>query len=301
MSDETGIDVYLGLDVGKGDHHATAVNRAGKKVFDKPLPNSEPKLRELFDRLQAKHGMVLVVVDQPASIGALPLAVARDSGCQVAYLPGLTMRRIADLYPGEAKTDARDAFIIADVHANVHARAGPDHSASISPCRWRSRPNRSASVQASRRRRIARSEAIGSQYPLDPERTTVSDRALKRSSHLDGWVGCRSWWGLLSGWCRMSCGCCSSGWCRRRLRGLRAVAGVGMATGRYWPRSSSLPPQVAPGSNCPQRRSGRRERQPTGGSPSGARRGCGPSCTAWSSTSSALAASWTGHAARSTR
>jgi hypothetical protein len=24
------------------------------------------------------------------------------------------MRRIADLYPGEAKTDARDAFIIAD-------------------------------------------------------------------------------------------------------------------------------------------------------------------------------------------
>jgi hypothetical protein len=32
----------------------------------------------------------------------------------VAYLPGLTMRRIADLYPGEAKTDARDAHIIAD-------------------------------------------------------------------------------------------------------------------------------------------------------------------------------------------
>ncbi|WP_435834595.1 IS110 family transposase [Streptomyces anulatus] len=35
-------------------------------------------------------------------------------GCPVAYLPGLTMRRIADLYPDEAKTDARDAFIIAD-------------------------------------------------------------------------------------------------------------------------------------------------------------------------------------------
>ncbi|WP_033329086.1 IS110 family transposase [Streptomyces yerevanensis] len=120
MSDETGIDVHLGLDVGKGDHHAAAVNQAGKKVFGKPLPNSEPKLRELFDKLQAKHGTVLVVVDQPASIGALPLAVARDAGCPVAYLPGLTMRRIADLYPGEAKTDARDAFIIADA-----ARAMP--------------------------------------------------------------------------------------------------------------------------------------------------------------------------------
>ncbi|BFP57567.1 hypothetical protein SCMC78_73740 [Streptomyces sp. CMC78] len=51
---------------------------------------------------------------------ALPLAVARDMGCPVAHLPGLTMRRIADLYPGEAKTDARDAFIIADA-----ARAMP--------------------------------------------------------------------------------------------------------------------------------------------------------------------------------
>ncbi|MEV6841654.1 IS110 family transposase, partial [Streptomyces sp. NPDC051133] len=46
MSDDTGIDVHLGLDVGKGEPHATAVNRAGKKVLDKPLPNSDPKLRE---------------------------------------------------------------------------------------------------------------------------------------------------------------------------------------------------------------------------------------------------------------
>ena len=108
------IGAYLGLDVGKGEHHATALTPAGKRVFDKRLPNTEPKLREVFSTLQAKHGTVLVVVDQPASIGALPLAVARDTGCRVAYLPGLTMRRIADLYPGEAKTDARDAAIIAD-------------------------------------------------------------------------------------------------------------------------------------------------------------------------------------------
>lgn len=37
-------------------------------------------------------------------------------GCvhQVAYPPGLSTRRIADLYPGQAKTDACDAFISAD-------------------------------------------------------------------------------------------------------------------------------------------------------------------------------------------
>jgi hypothetical protein len=38
VSDAGGIDVYLGLDVGKGEHHGTALTAAGKKVFDKPLP-----------------------------------------------------------------------------------------------------------------------------------------------------------------------------------------------------------------------------------------------------------------------
>ncbi len=55
-----------------------------------------------------------MIVDQPASIGALLLTVARDADCEVAYLPGLAMRRIADLYPGEAKTDVKDAAVIAD-------------------------------------------------------------------------------------------------------------------------------------------------------------------------------------------
>jgi hypothetical protein len=106
VTDTSDIDVYLGRDIGEGEHHATALTPAGKKAFDKRLPNTEPKLREVFAKLQAKHGTVLVVVDQVASVGALPLAVARDLGCEVAYPPGLTMWRIADLYPGEAKTDA---------------------------------------------------------------------------------------------------------------------------------------------------------------------------------------------------
>ena len=105
--------VFLGLDVGKSDHHAVGLDPTGRRLHDAPLPNSEPKLRAMFEKLAA-HGPVLVVVDQPATIGAFPVTVARACGHDVAYLPGLAMRRIADLYPGNAKTDARDAFIIAD-------------------------------------------------------------------------------------------------------------------------------------------------------------------------------------------
>ncbi|MYR58423.1 IS110 family transposase [Streptomyces sp. SID625] len=114
MTDSDGVGVFLGLDVGKSNHHGHGLTPAGKKVFDKALPNGEPQLRAVFDKLTATFGTVLVVVDQPASIGALPLTVARDAGCKVAYLPGLAMRGIADLYPGEAKTDAKDAAVIAD-------------------------------------------------------------------------------------------------------------------------------------------------------------------------------------------
>lgn len=102
------ISVFCGLDVGKGEHHATALDRDGHRLHDRPLPQDEQALRALFDKLNA-HGPVVAVVDQPASIGALPVAIARSMGVMVAYLPGLAMRRIADLHPGNAKTDARDA------------------------------------------------------------------------------------------------------------------------------------------------------------------------------------------------
>lgn len=105
--------VFCGLDVGKGTHHAVALAPDGTRLHDHELPQDEARLRGLFEQL-SQHGPVLVVVDQPATIGALPVAVARAAGCEVAYLPGLAMRRIADLHPGTAKTDARDAYVIAD-------------------------------------------------------------------------------------------------------------------------------------------------------------------------------------------
>ena len=80
---------------------------------DHELPQDETALRTVITNLQ-QHSAVLVVVDQPNTIRALPIAIARDVGADVAYLPGMAMRKAADLYPGRSKTDARDAFIIAD-------------------------------------------------------------------------------------------------------------------------------------------------------------------------------------------
>ncbi len=76
-SDYESVQVFIGVDVGKDTHHAVAINRSGKRLFDKALPNDENKLRSLISDLK-QHGQILLVVDQPATIGALPVAVARS-------------------------------------------------------------------------------------------------------------------------------------------------------------------------------------------------------------------------------
>jgi hypothetical protein len=109
------IEVFLGVDVGKGQHHAVAVSRTGTILFDRTLPNDETRVRELIGTL-TQHGPTILVVDQPATIGALAVAVAQDMGIAVGYLPGLAMRRIADLYPGEAKTELARRRVARQTH-----------------------------------------------------------------------------------------------------------------------------------------------------------------------------------------
>ncbi|MEU0744190.1 transposase [Streptomyces sp. NPDC006134] len=108
--------------VGKVEHHATAVAPAGREEGGRQAPaRHRAQASRAVRELQAEHRTVLVAVDQPVPVGALPLAVTRDMGCPIAYPPGLTMQRTTDLCPSGARTGARDAFVIADAaHAMPH-------------------------------------------------------------------------------------------------------------------------------------------------------------------------------------
>jgi transposase len=107
------VDVWVGLDVGKEEHFADVLDDGGDRLFARAVRNDQCDLEALLDRA-AGHGTPGLVIDQPGSIAQLALAVAARRGIPVAYVPGLVMRRAADLYPGEAKTDKRDAYVIAD-------------------------------------------------------------------------------------------------------------------------------------------------------------------------------------------
>jgi hypothetical protein len=54
--DARDVAVFLGLDVGKGEHHATGLTPDGRSVIDKPLSNSEPKMRAMLDKFTVKYG-----------------------------------------------------------------------------------------------------------------------------------------------------------------------------------------------------------------------------------------------------
>lgn len=106
------VDVFVGLDVGKGEHHAVASTGPARSTATRcrmTIDDSAPCLPSF----RSKALFCWALTSSP-QFGALPVAVAQAAGALVGYLPGLAMRRIADLHPGEAKTDARDAAIIAE-------------------------------------------------------------------------------------------------------------------------------------------------------------------------------------------
>lgn len=105
-------DVVVGVDVGKLSHRACAVTPDGRALFNVGFGNDERSIDRVLDRA-APRGRVLVVVDQRRNIGTTVIRRARAAGDDVAYMPGIAMHNASKLFPGDAKTDERDAEVIA--------------------------------------------------------------------------------------------------------------------------------------------------------------------------------------------
>ncbi len=60
------------------------------------------------------YGRPALVVNMTSSAAVLTLTVASEVSIPVAYVTGLAMRRAAGLYAGAAKTDPKDAQVLAD-------------------------------------------------------------------------------------------------------------------------------------------------------------------------------------------
>ena len=111
--DYVDIEVFVGVDIAKGDHYACVVTSAGAEVLARSVRNDEAAIGRLIDDA-AVHGKVALVIDTTSSAASLLLEAAARREVPVAYVTGLAMRRAADLYAGAAKTDPKDAAVLAD-------------------------------------------------------------------------------------------------------------------------------------------------------------------------------------------
>ena len=107
--------VWAGVDVGKEHHWVCAVDDSGKVVLSRRLVNDEQPIRELVADVDELATRVVWTVDLTTVYVTLLLTVLADAGKEVRYLAGRAVWQASATYRGgEAKTDAKDARVIAD-------------------------------------------------------------------------------------------------------------------------------------------------------------------------------------------
>jgi len=105
--------VWVGIDVGKGAHHAAAVDGDGQLVWSRRVANDQAAIQGLIGQATAGATRVCWAVDSTCSSAALLLALLAAADQSVLYVPGQVVNRMAGAFAGEAKTDAKDAVVIA--------------------------------------------------------------------------------------------------------------------------------------------------------------------------------------------
>lgn len=109
-------DVWAGIDAGKREHHCVAIDETGTVLLSKRIENDEDTLLALMSEVSdlAAGGSLTWATDLNAGGAALLLTLLTDHKQQVLYIPGRIIHHAAATYRGDAKTDEKDATIIAD-------------------------------------------------------------------------------------------------------------------------------------------------------------------------------------------
>ncbi|WP_236968806.1 IS110 family transposase [Microbacterium aurantiacum] len=107
--------VWVGFDIGKGHHWASAVDETGAQVWSLKIVNDEVAIAAAVDVALGLADDVAWAVDVTSGPAGLLLALLDSREQKVRYVPGRTVNAMSAGYRGEAKTDAKDAFMIADI------------------------------------------------------------------------------------------------------------------------------------------------------------------------------------------
>jgi transposase len=105
---------WVGFDVGKAFHWVCVLDEEGKEVLSRRVEATEEDLEASCSEIERLGGERTVGIDLLGGPATLLEAVLLGGGERVFHVPGIAVNRARDAYPGEAKSDSKDAHLIAD-------------------------------------------------------------------------------------------------------------------------------------------------------------------------------------------
>lgn len=106
-------EAWAGIDVGKGHHWVCLIDAEGKTLWSSRVLNDEGDILEAIGQVRSRVERVTWAVDVTGTMSGLLLALLAAHNQVTKYVPGRVVNTMATAYRGEAKTDARDAYVIA--------------------------------------------------------------------------------------------------------------------------------------------------------------------------------------------
>ena len=114
LTEVTVPEIWAGVDIGKTHHHCVVINAEGVRLLSRRISNDESELLTLIGEVLEISRDVLWAVDLNHGGAALLIGLLAGHGQPWPTLTGLAVHRASSTYRGEGKTDAKDAFVIAD-------------------------------------------------------------------------------------------------------------------------------------------------------------------------------------------
>ncbi|MCA2229609.1 IS110 family transposase [Nonomuraea aurantiaca] len=105
---------WAGIDIGKGHHHVVVIDADEKQLLSRRMLNDEASILALIKEIGALANTITWAVDIRTGPAVLVLALLAAQDQEVLYISSTVVNGVAKGYRGAAKTDARDAAIIAD-------------------------------------------------------------------------------------------------------------------------------------------------------------------------------------------
>lgn len=106
--------LYAGVDIGKASHWVCLLDDQGQVLLSRKVANDEGDLTAVIEKATSYGAEVTWAVDIVDTLSVLLLTLLTVAGQEVRYVAGQVVNTMSTAYVGEGKTDAKDAFVIAE-------------------------------------------------------------------------------------------------------------------------------------------------------------------------------------------